>query len=355
MKYDIRFIKQEYERYDGKTFNETAIVSFKDIDGKEVINKYGKISTENIYKMIYKEKSINLDNCFIEGFSLNEYRKERKLKNNAYITLNNFTASESFFDKELCLCYAHYIGAGVNFNKSIFNCCGIFSNSSFGNRFVDFSLSVFRDSTSNNTDAYSGEVCTKFDFSIFGKGEISFNGVKFGNNTMATFTKVRFGEGELDFRGVQGYTVSFTHSQFNSYLNLQACNIRHLDFRNVISRDIIDLNYFGNYRPTTIETMNVCEMKNLGAIFLNWKGNKVKSLIDNQTRETKREKAEQFRLLKENFRKIGKYYDEDKAYLELMKNEIRAEKDENTSKWKVTSILFNLFNLNHTLNLIGLN
>ena len=49
-----------------------------------------------------------------------------------------------------------------------------------------------------------------------------------------------------------------------------------------------------------------------------------------------RVKAEQFRILKENFQNLGHYSDEDKAYVEFKRNESKAELSDSIHKnrWK---------------------
>jgi hypothetical protein len=59
----------------------------------------------------------------------------------------------------------------------------------------------------------------------------------------------------------------------------------------------------------------------------------MKKKIENQKIEnqkvntTHRQKADQYRLFKENFRNLGQYNDEDKAYVQFMYHNIRAERE----------------------------
>ena len=59
-------------------------------------------------------------------------------------------------------------------------------------------------------------------------------------------------------------------------------------------------------------------------------------MIYAQEDSSHRVKAEQFRILKENFQNLGHYSDEDKAYVEFKRNESKAELSESLSsdKWK---------------------
>jgi hypothetical protein len=65
-------------------------------------------------------------------------------------------------------------------------------------------------------------------------------------------------------------------------------------------------------------------MKNMGRINIDWTKNNAKNLIYGQADTSLPEKAEQFRVLKEEFRAVGKYGDEDKAYVEFMRCESKS-------------------------------
>jgi hypothetical protein len=74
-----------------------------------------------------------------------------------------------------------------------------------------------------------------------------------------------------------------------------------------------------------IHTLSILGIIRLGRIIMDWKGNNVKSLIYSQEKSSYRNKADQFRLLKEEFHNSGKYNDEDKAYVEFKRCEQKAE------------------------------
>ena len=74
----------------------------------------------------------------------------------------------------------------------------------------------------------------------------------------------------------------------------------------------------------------------MGDIFISWDDNNVLDLICNQTKTSLHDKAEQFRLLKEEFRDTGRYTDEDKAYIYFkrfeLKNQVESLSNENFFK-----------------------
>lgn len=78
---------------------------------------------------------------------------------------------------------------------------------------------------------------------------------------------------------------------------------RHIDLSDTPARDIIDLKPYDS-RPLA-ETNNFSGMRLLGRIFMDWKQNGVKRLIHDLKDTGDRQKAEQFRILKENFSVTG--------------------------------------------------
>jgi len=81
-------------------------------------------------------------------------------------------------------------------------------------------------------------------------------------------------------------------------------------------------------------------MRLLGKLYIDWKHNKCKAAIIGQEGSTLRQKADQFRILKENFRNTGKYEDEDEAYIMFKRfeaNSILTEQKEKGGIKKVTS------------------
>lgn len=395
---------------DSSTFNKNVRIKFSDKDSLIPEKHYKFIDRNNVYKLIDDGLEINLNKCYIQSFSLSEYRKQRGLGEKDYIEINNFYAEDAFFDNGVDLSYAHFIGdfllfnetqfgeANINFYKSKIKKCLVsfdnavfrdgninfsdtefgnvnvdfscakfgkgfidFTSAQFGHGFIDFSSTIFRNCIINFTDTNFGNGRLSFynaDFfncnlffpsSIFGNGLIDFSKAIFRMGKIL-FCESRFGYGDLDFskskfldcilnfdkirynsKNIIFYNstvnnLSFNDCQFNNYLDLRVSECEKLDLTNSIARDIID------FRPdkvskVCITKLTIIGIQNLGIINLGWKTNNVKQLIENQGNETThREKAEQFRTLKENFHKIGQYDDEDKAYVEFKKHELREEK-----------------------------
>ena len=96
------------------------------------------------------------------------------------------------------------------------------------------------------------------------------------------------------------------------------------------------------------EELSLMNLKNLGFINLEWNENIKDSIYKYVRRDAKGnevvsltpywDKAKQYRLLKENFRKIGQYDDEDKAYVEFKRYEALSEWHHENEKTKLIII-----------------
>jgi hypothetical protein len=87
-----------------------------------------------------------------------------------------------------------------------------------------------------------------------------------------------------------------------------------------------------------IRIVNFNGIHNLGRIFIEWRKNKVASLILNQQNTSTREKSDQFRILKEDFSNTGLYNDEDLAYVYLKRMELKAFKEEMIADNKLNAL-----------------
>jgi len=131
--------------------------------------------------------------------------------------------------------------------------------------------------------------------------------------------------------------LDFNNSEFHSFTNLKIKR-GMIKLNEVINRDIID---FRNIEldKKNIKKLNLFNIKNQGTIYLDWNKNNVKNAIDNGTDDYEK-RANQYRMLKENYRKLGQYEWEDKAYYEFKRNQLKAEwEDVKNRKFKGTCIL----------------
>lgn len=412
---EIPFKKGD-EILSNKTIRITLIDKGVEVNSK----KYAFIEKDVIYGKIERGEDINLDNCYVKDFSLEEYRKERNIADREYVELKNFSAIHTFFESEKStdFSFAKFPDTDVNFQDSIFTFGNTnfykadfgegkinFENVNFGIGDVNFQFAkmdkgdavfdktvFFGEMTSFvNTnfgngkvdfkEAYFGKGKVNFHFAKFGKGNksfekaefhgdsvdfrriefgegrIDFRRINFGNSEVlfdeseitkgklsfrssifgsrdvsfemfnfgadeANFERVEFGSGNVSFSKAKGTKLNMNGAHFNGYVNLRVENIKHIDLSETLIRDIIDVAPVSE--PVKIEQLNIRGIRNLGRMFIDWNKNNVYDLIANQEETTLMEKAEQFRTLKEDFNSNGEYDDEDKAYVEFKRFELKA-------------------------------
>lgn len=243
-------------------------------------------------------------------------------------------------------------GGKVDFHYSVFGECEImFERTEFGDSRVDF----------RTVDFGSGRI--NFNRSVFGNGEVNFEGAS-SKAAKIQFKKAEMGHGAKNFNLMEmadteisfertefgSGDVSFYESKFNS-LSLKSCHLDHyfdlrlykaqmLDISDTIVRDIVDLEPFDF--QVDIKTLDMSGMRLLGKLYIDWKQNKCKEGILVQEGTTLRQKAEQYRILKENFRNTGKYEDEDEAYIMFKRLEAQSLLTEQREKGgikKITSFI----------------
>jgi hypothetical protein len=242
------------------------------------------------------------------------------------------------------------IGGGkVDFHYSVFGNCEImFERTEFGNSRVDF----------RTVDFGSGRI--NFNRSVFGNGEVNFEGasskagkIQFKKSEMGyglknfnllemgdteiSFERTEFGDGDVTFCESKFHTISLKSCHLDHYFDLRLARAEVLDISDTIVRDIVDLEPYDF--PIDIKVLDMSGMRLIGKIFLDWKNNNCKSIIVNQEATTLRQKAEQFRILKENFSSTGKYSDEDQAYVMFKRYEAKSWLTKQAEKGRFVKIL----------------
>ncbi len=465
--YKVKIKDTPFKTDSGKVYENTAAVSLLDENKKEISYfELGFLYKEEIYHLIEQEKPVNLDDCYIENFSLTEYRESRNIERKSHVKIHNFSAYHTFFDSRIETDFsfvefddeyknfenAHFLNGsvsfqsakfhqgGVNFSYSYFNDGNIdFSNANFGNGELNFKNSWFGTGHKNFQDALFGEGDVLFVNTEFNKGDVTFVNTVFKSKRVSfkvasflegkvgfhfarfhckelIFERTEFGDGKVDFRTTEfadakvsfnravfgngdksfeasqhkagkltfrktiwgNGNVSFEQVEFNNSilfldnadfgkgnlsfskshikeLSLKSCHLDYyvdlrlskcnsIDLSDTVARDIIDIKPYDF--TVEIETINFTGMRLIGRIYVDWVINNVKNLIYSQQNKSKREFAEQFRILKENFSTTGQYADEDKAYVEFKRNELKADlkdavKENPFSRiWKLPSYVF---------------
>jgi hypothetical protein len=225
-------------------------------------------------------------------------------------------------------------GGKVDFHYSIFGDSEImFERTEFGNSRVDFRA----------VDFGSGRI--NFNRSIFGDGEVNFEGATckagkiqfkkaemgFGpknfnllemGNAEISFERTEFGDGDVSFYNSTFRAISLKSCHLDHYVDLRLAKAELLDISDTIVRDIIDIEPYDF--PVEIKTLDMSGMRLLGKLYIDWRHNKCRNAIIYQEGTNLRQKAEQFRILKENFSGTGKYEDEDEAYIMFKRYEAKS-------------------------------
>ena len=239
---------------------------------------------------------------------------------------------------------ARIVGGRVDFHYAKFGDGDVvFERTEFGDSRVDFRAVDF------------GPGRVNFNRSVFGNMELLFEGASFSGSKFF-FKKVIIGGGLKDFSLMEMHDaeLSFERTDFGSgdlsffksrcnTLNIKSCHLDHyvdmrvasagtLDMSDSIVRDIVDLEPYDD-EMSNVEILDISGMRLVGKLYMDWKRNRCMDVIMKQGHTTVRQKAEQFRVLKENFAVTGKYDDEDQAYIMFKRLESISDlKDEKKVK-----------------------
>ncbi|OFX47157.1 MAG: hypothetical protein A2046_01640 [Bacteroidetes bacterium GWA2_30_7] len=458
--YKVKIRNNQFVAEDGRVFENTASISFFDENKKELAFKeYGYIDTEDIFKLIDNNEAINLNNCYIENFSLSIYRNSRNIDKDNIVKIKSLSAENSIFEssilndfsfakiesENISFKHSHFINGAVDFSncdfgykEADFSYCFFnngnvdFKNSTFGTGEVTFKNSIFKtgikdfqyvdfgegeiifvntefgdgDVSFINTNFNSGHVSFKiarfgngkidlhfakfgsgdisfertefqngkvdfrkvefgsgkinFNRAVFGSGEVSFEGsslskgkmsfkkTEFGSgfkgfdllefeNSDLLFEGIDFGEGNVSFNNSKIHTLSLSSCHLDNYFDFRLSHCSYLDLSDTIVRDIID--FLPYDFDVKIKHINLSGMRLIGRIDIDWFKNSVYDTISTLSHTSLRAKAEQFRILKENFGGIGQYNQEDLAYIEFKRYEQKAELDEALKSNKANALI----------------
>ncbi|MCP4311868.1 MAG: two pore domain potassium channel family protein [Bacteroidetes bacterium] len=444
--YSVEIKKLKFESDHGIRHTHTALVHFH-IDGKEqpVVELMGHMEEKEVYSTIDRGEALNLDNCYVDKFSLRDYRLTRNLDARGKVVIKGFTAKNTLFGGGSCLDFSFAVLEGeefsledswiskedvsfesaqfrteissfhntrfpegyLNFKNVNFESSQIsFKNSIFGKGEKDFQYLVIDRGNLSFVNAEFSDGDVNFINSDFGKGDVSFKVARFGSgrvdfhfatfkSSIISFERTEFGDGRVDFRTVEfgngrvnfnrsvfgnsevnfnecdmnagkfsfkravfgagdisfeevvfeHIDVSFEHTIFgegrvsfykswfkslslsfchlNGYVDLRVSQSRSINLSNTVVRDIIDINPH-EFR-SKVDSISIAGMRLMGRIYLDWSTSGVKQMIYSQDHSGYHLKAEQFRILKENFQSQGLYSDEDRAYVEFKRCESKAQ------------------------------
>lgn len=148
--------------------------------------------------------------------------------------------------------------------------------------------------------------------------------------TEVSFERTLFGSGNVTFYESCFKTLSLKSCHLDQYFDLRLAKAEVLDISDTIVRDIVDLEPYDF--NVDIKTIDLSGMRLIGKLYIDWNLNKCRLSISNQENTSLRQKAEQYRILKENFNGTGKYEDEDEAYVMFKRYEAKAWLNEQHQK-----------------------
>ncbi len=233
--------------------------------------------------------------------------------------------------------FAKFSQGDVTFEKAVFGKGKKdFKNLEFGGGKIDFRRVDFNDGDVSFEGVEFGDGKVSFRSSTFGHGEVSFELSDFAKGE-AQFDQVDFGTGKVSFNNTKVDEISFKNCPLNCYIDLRLGQCNLVDLSNTIVRDILDM--LPEEELVVIKEMNIAGMRILGRIFIDWRRNSVHDIIYTQKETSLFQKAEQFRILKENFRNNGQYEDEDAAYIEFKRCESKAHLEDALKKDKKNAVM----------------
>ncbi len=328
-----------YGQFEGnKTVFESAIfgngaVSFFNCDfGNGDVNfkkaKFGSGNTS--FKSVkFGDGLINFNNtCFGTG-------------NLSFVDVNfgngNVDLKNTYFgDGNIDFKFAKFSEGDISFERASFGKGKKdFKNVEFGGGKIDFRRIDFNDGDVSFEGVEFGDGKVNFRSCVFGKGHKSFEHCDFAQGEVH-FDLVDFGTGSVSFKNAKTTEILFNGCPLNCYMDLRFDECKMLDLSDTIVRDILHVK--PEDEKVVIQGMKLVNMRILGRVFIDWHANNVYNLINNQSLTSLYQKAEQYRILKENFRNNGQYDDEDAAYVEFKRCESKAKLEEALTKGKKNAV-----------------
>jgi hypothetical protein len=213
--YKVKIRDIEFITPDGNACTHTAAISFFDKNKKELFYiELGYIDANRIYDKIKIGEPVNLDNCYVEEFSLSKYRKMNNLGAEDLVVIRSFRAKNAIFDavevtdfsfvsfseKPVTFQNTAFIHGGVTFASSVFEAGKVnFNSCIFNNGNLNFSNTNFGHDGLNFKNAIIGNGFKDFQYAYFGNGDVLFANTSFGNGDIS-FINSNFGNGEVSFK-----------------------------------------------------------------------------------------------------------------------------------------------------------
>jgi hypothetical protein len=331
---DVSFAKSTF--YSDRTTFKIARFGIGKIDFNHTIFGKGEVSFE---RTDFGDGDINFRSAVFEDCKVDFTRSEFGVGEVSFINTEfgngNICFVNTNFNKGKVSFKLSRFGNGekdfhyANFGKGDI----VFDRTVFGNGVVDFRAVEFNEGKVSfyRTEFGNGDVI--FEASILRNGVIHFRNTVFGTGSFVLnmgeyessdilFEDINFTQETVSFNRIKVRNLVFKKCQLNYYFDIRLLHCELLDFSNSIIRDIVDLRPYDF--SMEIKSLNLSGIRLLGQLYLDWQKNNIKELIYSQ-RVSLRNKSEQFRVLKENYRSTGQYNYEDDAYVEFKRTEMKAD------------------------------
>ena len=115
--FKVEIKKLKFKTEAGVMFPGTAIIHLQ-VPGKDkpVLELMGYLDEKEIFKLIDRGEVLNLDHCYIEKFSLRDYRLTRNLGPKEQVHIKGFTARASLFGPDASLDFSNALIEGSEFS-----------------------------------------------------------------------------------------------------------------------------------------------------------------------------------------------------------------------------------------------
>ena len=227
--YHVRIEKSSQKKDTGSITDNLAVISLVDASGNECeVIRLNAPDMSQVYESIFRGETVNLDNCYIHGFSLSLYRKIYELGKTEIVVINSFSAVNAFFDSHHATDFstAHFksdttfegthFGRGkVLFNNSVFEGAANFTSSYFLSGHIEFTGAKFGPGDFLFKNSVIRDGLKDFSDAKFGTGEVSFANTEFNMGDLL-FINTKFNDGRFNFKiaRITGGRVDFHYAVF---------------------------------------------------------------------------------------------------------------------------------------------
>ena len=229
--------------------------------------------------------------------------------------------------------FSKFGNGNIAFDRTEFNGKIVdFSKVEFGNGKIDFRKTNFGNAEVSFQEIEHGTGKINFRRATFGNNPISFEMAIFGPSEVV-FDESLFGLGNMSFLNAQADKISLKKCQLSNYVDLRVDKCKVIDMSNTIIRDIIDLK--PGAAKVDVDRLYIQGVRIIGKIFISWTDNNINKIIGEQEDTDDHQKADQYRILKEDFHNSGRYNDEDYAYIAFKRHELNymSKRSIEKNKW----------------------